>query len=52
MKEDLVESTDKTSVLQEVLGLRFLYLGMDYVAKSRPGAYVRILLGGIIKDNG
>lgn len=40
------------SVLQEVLRLRFLYLGMDSVAKSHPGAYVLILLGGIIKGNG
>merc|ERR1711879_1023185 len=40
------------SALQEVLRLRFLYLGLQAVAASHPGQYLLILIGGIVKGNG
>jgi len=40
------------SVAQEILRVRFLYLGLIGAAKSQPGAYLVILAAGAIKGNG
>ncbi|XP_005102510.1 trimeric intracellular cation channel type 1B.2 [Aplysia californica] len=40
------------SVLQECLRVRFIFLGLKQAARVYPGAYIIILLGGVIKGNG